>query len=95
MSYTRPQFLKLTPQERRVFDALRHDWCNTETVSRKAAPPGHLSSCEPKVLICKVKRLVAEHGWTVETRPLRRAPGSRGKPPMEYRIVREQVRAAA
>ena len=89
MSYTRPQFLKLTAQERRVFDALRNGWCNAEAVSRKAAPPGESSSCCPKVLVCKVKRIIQAHGWIVEAQPIKRAPGvyQKGRPPKLYRII--------
>lgn len=98
MTFTRPDKIKLTPQQRRVFDALRNGWCNEQTIRQKAARPGHEFSCDAKVLVSMVKRAIARHGWAVETRPIDRQPDAprNGKPPVAYRIVpAQQVRAAA
>lgn len=87
MKLTRPDRIKLTPQQRRVFDALRSGWCNVRTVEKMAACDGYPSSCEGKVLVANVKRIVMPHGCAVEKRSAPKPEGKRGRPNVLYRII--------
>ena len=86
--------MKLSPQEERVFALLKsYAWCD-ETMLRAAInePDGTPRWTPSRVIISKIRKAVAPHGFTIESAEIHR--GKRGGR-CKYRLIAPQSDRAA